>query len=352
MFFIHDTSCISPQETFFSDKIFHAELNELNQPEGNKFNAAEPAYESIPAGMLRRMGRSVRLGIGAAMPLLQKSGIAPDGFIIGTSMGGMEDCVKFLNQIIEYNEGKLTPTNFVQSTPNAVAGQLGLLTKNKGYNITHVHRGLSFENAVIDAGMSLAENPANSYLLGAVEEISGYHYNIERLDGWYKEENCSIDEVYNCGTPGSIAGEGSSMFIVNNEPVHAKAKLRAIHIFHSDDEQLVASQLKNFLEKNLPAGEKPGLFLSGENGDMRHGHFYNSCEKIMGTSVSVARFKHLSGEHPTASAFAFWLACEIIKKKFLPQQISKHDAGSGLDSILIYNHYKGIQHSFMLLEKA
>ena len=100
--------------------------------------------------ILRRMGKAVRIGVGAALPLLDGSS-NPDGILIGSANGGMEDCIKFLNQVMEYDEGRLTPTNFVQSTPNAIAAQIGLATLNKGYNITHVHRGLAFENALLDA---------------------------------------------------------------------------------------------------------------------------------------------------------------------------------------------------------
>ncbi|RZM12149.1 MAG: hypothetical protein EOO88_45975 [Pedobacter sp.] len=124
------------------------------------------------------MGKAVRMGVGAAMPLLQHQE-AVDGIIIGTANGGMEDCIKFLNQVIDYDEGLLTPGNFVQSTPNAVAGQLGLMTKNQCYNITHVHRGLSFEMALIDAMMQVKENPGKQYLLGSVDEISDYNFNID-----------------------------------------------------------------------------------------------------------------------------------------------------------------------------
>ena len=186
MMFIHDTTCISPQQTFLPNTLAGIQPNELNQPVDHVLYAVEPAYENIPPGILRRMGRAVRFGVGAALPLLEDNKNAVDGIIIGTSMGGMQDCVKFLNQVIEYNEGTLTPTNFVQSTPNAIAGQLGLLNKNKGYNITHVHRGFSFENAMVDAAMLLEDHAGKRYLLGAVDEISSYNYNIERLDGWYK----------------------------------------------------------------------------------------------------------------------------------------------------------------------
>lgn len=352
MFFIHDTTCISAQQTFLKDTIFDAALSTFNVPSNNILFAVEPNYEGIPPGVLRRMGRALRLGIGAAMPLLQKIAKTPDGIVIGTSMGGMEDCIKFLNQVIEYNEGQLTPTNFVQSTPNAIAGQLGLLNKNKGYNITHVHRGFSFENAVIDIDMLLNENPGTNYLLGAVDEISNYNYNIERLDGWYKDEACSIEELYGSITKGSIAGEGSAMFHVDDDPANATAKLSAIHIFHTKDQLVVDEQLKQFLHNHLPENHSPDLLLSGESGDHRFLHFYNSCELIVGNNVTVARFKHVSGEHPTAVAFAFWMACEIFKYNMLPGHMFKKGQAKDYKRILIYNNFKGIQHSFMLLENC
>jgi hypothetical protein len=350
MFFIHETVCISPQPTFLQDKIFNAPLNELNHPVDNILYAIEPAYETIPPGVLRRMGRAVRLGIGAALPLVKQAIRTPGGIIIGTSMGGMEDCIKFLNQIIEYNEGTLTPTNFVQSTPNAIAGQLGLLSKNTGYNITHVHRGFSFENAVIDVDMLLKETPGNTYLMGAVDEISSYNYNIERLAGAYKNMPCSNEELYNVDSPGSIAGEGSAMFIVDDDPENAIAKLTAVQIFQTEDDLLVSAQLRQFLRDHLD-DKMPDLLLSGENGDNRVLHFYTSCEQICDNNIGIARFKHLSGEHPTASAFACWIACEIIKRNVLPEHMIKREAGREIKKILIYNNYKGIQHSFMLLER-
>ncbi len=80
------------------------------------------------------------------------------------------------------------PANFVQSTSNAAAAQIALVTKNHNYNITHVHRGLAFENALMDAVMLLKENPDAGYLLGCTDEISAYNYNIDRLAGWFRDE--------------------------------------------------------------------------------------------------------------------------------------------------------------------
>ena len=170
-----------------------------------------PLGELIPPAMYRRMGRAVRFASGTALPLLHTTKL--NGIVIGTAFGGLEDCIKFLNQITDYDEGRLTPTNFVQSTTNAIASQLAFFSANKGYNNTHVHRGLAFENAMFDVAMQLNENPDNYYLLGGVEEISAYQYNIESLAGSYKRELVSSADIYNSKTNGSIAGEGCAMFV-------------------------------------------------------------------------------------------------------------------------------------------
>ena len=345
MLYIHQTSCISPQQTF-EEK----DIDMLHESVNNKLHVIEPKYPGIPPGLLRRMGKAVRIGVGAALPLLQ--GLSPNGIIIGTSNGGMEDCIKFLNQIIEYDEGMLTPGNFVQSTTNAIAAQVGLLTANKKYNITHVHRGLAFENAVIDAAMLVKENPFSNYLLGAVDEISNYNFNIDYLAGWYKKESLSNKELYQSNSPASIAGEGAAMFIVGDNKTGALASLRAIYTMHTHDEKLVANQLKGFLEKNLPGNEKISLLISGENGDNRLTKYYTACENIFTDDITIARYKHICGEFPTAAAIATWLGCQLIQSPHLPAHfIKKGEPQKEYANILIYNNYKGAQHSFLLISK-
>lgn len=345
MFYIHHTSSISPQKTFAE-----IDIENVNAPVENKLLVVEPIYESIPLNILRRMGKAVRISVGAALPICPEN---TDGIVIGTANGGMEDCIKFLNQIIEYDEGMLTPTNFVQSTANAIAGQIGLLTSNKRYNCTHVHRGLAFENAVIDVDMLLKENPSNKYLLGGVDEISAYNYNIELLGNWYKKEKISGSNLYDLNSPGTIAGEGVAMFEVSNLQSNAVAKLQGIRILHSEDKNQVAEILQTFIQQNVNPGEKIDLLLSGENGDNRFLKYYEACENVAGKETSVARFKHIFGEYPTVSALSVWLGCFILREQSIPDHFLKYpSAKKGFSKILIYNNYKGIQHSFILLSKA
>jgi 3-oxoacyl-(acyl-carrier-protein) synthase len=344
MLFIHETDCISPQHTFPD-----SDIETLIESQNNKLYATEPVYQGIPAGLLRRMGKAVKMGMGAALSLISDQKPV-DGIIIGSAQGGMEDCIKFLNQIIDYDEGLLAPANFVQSTANAIAAQLGLLTRNKCYNMTHVHRGLAFENAMLDAEMMVSEDPAKSYLLGGVDEISSYNYHIDYLDGWYKKEPISNKNLYDSNSNGSIAGEGAAMFLVSGVKEAALASIDAVEMVHSTDPSNVNEKLRSLLEKQKINDQDIDLMISGENGDGRMKKFSEAIEPTLMQVPKVCRYKHMSGEYPTASAFAMWLTCQILQGKEMPHHMVKRDRGQReIRRILMYNNFKGVQHSFILL---
>ena len=347
MFYINQTSCISPQEFILFD-----DNHILRKATGGKLFALEPNYKNIPSAQLRRMGKAVRFGVGAALPLLQQ-GNDVNGIIIGTANGGMEDCMKFLKQIIEFDEDSLTPGNFVQGVPNAVASQLGLLSHNLGYNITIVHRGLAFENSIIDALMLLNEHPLNTYLLGAVDEISDFNYKIELLNGNYKQQSNEGTDFYESGSQGSLAGEGASMFFVSNKKDAAIAKLEFVETIHSSDEEEILNWVEGRLGSHLIEMDKIDLLLTGENGDNRVLKYYTAIESIFNNKISIARYKHLCGEYATASAYAVWLICELFKNSKVPLHIMKVGTPpQKIEKVLLYTNYLGEQHSLMLFSKV
>jgi hypothetical protein len=349
MLYIHRTTCISPQQTFPETDV---DLSFLHGSEDNKLKAREPSYEGIPPGQLRRMGKTVRLGIGAALPLLREAARPPNGILIGTANAGMEESIQFMKEIIDHEEGILSPGAFVRSTPNTIAAQLSLLSHNKAYNITHVHAGLAFENALTDAMMLVREHPASTLLVGAADEIGTHNYNIDRLQGWFKTEPVSSKDLYTVDTPGSLAGEGATMFLVSDQKENAIAGLEGLAMLHSEDPVVAGKRLRSFLDQHLPAGEKIDLLLSGENGDNRSQPFFTTCENVLGkiSDCPIARFKHMCGEYPTASAFALWLACQILGNHPLPSHmLKKPSPKTECRRVLIYNNHKGLQHSFMLV---
>ena len=140
------------------------------------------------------------------------------------------------------------------------------------------------------------------------------------------------------------------MFIVNSLPDSAIAKVNDINTIHSTDKQLVEKQLELFLLKNLAKGETIDLFLSGENGDSRTLPFYTICESLLADDTSIVRYKHITGDYATVSALGLWYACQFIKSQQVPvQMFKKKTAKPPYRNILLYNNFKGLQHSFILV---
>jgi len=344
MFYIHTSSCISAQKAFIDPT-----ETTLTESVDNKLYALDIHYDMIPPNVLRRLGKAVKMGIATGIQVVSNKPV--DGIVIGTANGGLEDCIKFLNQIIEFEEGRLTPTNFVQSTTNAIAGQISIMTANKGYNITHVHRELAFENALIDVEMLLQENPANNYLVGGVDEISEYNHTINTLAGYYKQEAISNKEVLESASQGSIAGEGAAMFVVNNTKEHAKAVVQAIKTIHSTDIHTIKKIAKDFLKEHLPAAESIDLVLLGQNGDSRLNSYYESFFNTLPANTHIGYYKHLTGEFSTATAIALWLATNLFSSNRL-NELMKISTSHTPTNILLYNTSKGNQHSLILISKV
>ncbi|MGD0711903.1 MAG: beta-ketoacyl synthase chain length factor [Bacteroidales bacterium] len=343
--FIKDLSCISPQYSYDLG-IFE---NKIKNNTGNKFIAIEPDYSNlIPSNLLRRMGKATRMGIGTGQQLLKKSHKV-EGIIIGTATGGLEDSMKFINQIELFQEGSLTPTNFIQSTPNSVAGLLSIMNDNSGYNATHVHNGLAFENALLDTKLHLEENEISSILTGNVDEISDWNFNIEYLAGYFKEETVSTESLLSSNTKGTVCGEGSSMFIIDSSPANALCQIKDLAQFCNPTESEIIKNIKTFLNRNNLKQSDIQALVFGLNGDTRTDYWYNNVYNELFKDQGIFTFKNLVGEYPTASAFAVFLSTYIIRGYTQPDNVILKAPSKEIKNILIYNHYKGLQHSLILL---
>jgi len=344
--YIHATACISPQPTFNGD--FFSTGAVINS--GTHYMALEPDYMgSIPLGQVRRMGRSVRMATGAAMPLLQQFQV--DGIILGTTDGGMGDCHRFLDQIMEYAEGTLTPTNFVQGAPGAPAGGLALMTRNSGYNNTHSNKGLSFENALIDAQLLLHEGVVRQLLVGCVEEISDAQFNIERVAGYVKESAGPAADLLGSRTPGTVNGEGAAMFILNAEPTGAYARVKDVATYSGDSMADLSLLIKEFITRNGLETTDVDVLLSGLNGDVRTDGLYEAGSQAM-PDASVIPYKTLFGESPSASGFACWYAAQAIAGHRAPIGPITPAWPDPLRHVLVHNHFQGHQHGLILLSSV
>ncbi len=229
--FIKATANISPQNTFGTTLPFGKPVEYFT----NRLACIEPDYKNyIDAKQIRRMSRIIRMGVAAAIECLQQANLQqPDAITTGTAFGCLEDTGNFISRMVEFNETLLSPTSFIQSTHNTIGAQIGLMLKCNNYNNAFVHKGFSFESALLDGVMLLKENDAQNVLVGAIDEITNLSFEIINRFGFYKNENISNLSLYNSKSKGTIAGEGASFFLLDNMPsANDYAKLIGLHTFY------------------------------------------------------------------------------------------------------------------------
>lgn len=348
--YIRATGNISPQKTFGHKPLAEAPVVYT----GNRLAAIEPDYkEFIDPKQIRRMSRIIRMGVASAMECLQEANIkVPDAIVTGTAYGCLEDTNSFLSKMVEFNEELLTPTSFIQSTHNTIGAQIGLLLQCNNYNNAFVHRGFSFESALLDGMMLLKENEAQNVLVGAIDEITNTSHTILNRLGLYKQGEVSNLDIYKTKTKGTIAGEGASFFMLANEPSATDyARLDALHTFYKPEGIAeIEQQINSFLEDQHISIKDINLIITGKNGDAGTDEVYESLSKSVFTDKETINYKHLCGEYPTAAAFAFWLAANILKPGKVPAIFkNKNLSETTIKKILVYNQYQGIHHSLSLL---
>ncbi|UOK42944.1 MULTISPECIES: beta-ketoacyl synthase N-terminal-like domain-containing protein [Flavobacterium] len=349
--YINGTGCISNQNTFETEFLSEVTINTTE----NVIYANQPSYkEFISPGASRRMAKGVKMGIAASSKALKEANVEiPEAIIIGTGMGCVEDSEKFLKSILDNKEEFLTPTSFIQSTHNTVGGQIALGLQCKGYNFTYVNGAVSFETALMDAKMQIENNEAESILVGGIDETGAYTLSLHKLINLVKSEEDKPYSVLNSDSKGIVHSEGAGFFVLENEKKESSyASVEAVSLQSSLDAEEVSDFIANFLEtNNLKISDIDAVVL-GNNGDIEFDNYYDVSNSLFEKTPQVY-YKHLSGEYNTASAFGFWTAANIIKNQSIPETVSMNALKSETyNTLLLYNQYRGKDHSLILLKKC
>lgn len=271
-------------------------------------------YKEIIAdpALRRRMSRIVKMGVACGLKCIE--GLAPesiDAIITATGFGCLADTEKFIESIVANSERLLNPTPFIQSTFNTIGGQIALLRGIHSYNVTYVHRGLSFESALIDAAMQVAEGKKN-VLLGAIDEITASSADIQRRLGMTREYEL---------------GEGANFFVLN--AAASGNKSAAVLDINTRSGRLTDDKL---IEWIIEMTERNGIEIS----DLCivancNAATANNIEKRLPLKNKTLQFK--TCDYPTLSARAMDFA------------INKSTA----NNTLIISDYQHINHSLILL---
>lgn len=349
--YINSAACISVQDTL--NENFSEHLKPENSTQVLK--AIEPNYkEFIPPAMIRRMSKTVKMSSVASTLALKEAGIEkPDSIIVGTGMGCSQDSEKFLKNVLENNEEFLTPTFFIQSTHNTVAGQIALGLQCHGYNFTYVNTSSALEFSLLDAKLQILDGEAENVLVGSTDEKTDRIMELYQLSNTIKKEENLPSDYLNSKTEGVIWGEGSSFFVLGKEKTeNSYGQLKDIQITNKLESDETEKFIREFLVKNNLKNEEIDAVILGYSGDSKSDIYYKHASEIFQNS-SLLYYKHLSGEFNTASGFSMFIACQILKNQEIPKVMMINDIKKDeIKNVLLYNHLKGDDHSLILLEKA
>ena len=349
--YINSAACISAQDTLNED--FFRNLKPENSVQVLK--AIEPVYkEFIPPAMIRRMSKTVKMSSVASQYALKEAGIEnPDAIITGTGMGCSQDSEKFLKNVLDNHEEFLTPTYFIQSTHNTVAGQIALGLQCHAYNFTYVNSSSSLEFSFLDGKLQINDGEAENVLVGSTDEQTERVMELYKLNKTIKiEENLPVDFL-NSKTEGVIWGEGASFFVLGKDKTeNSYAQLTDIQITNKLDLEETQQFIEDFLAKNNLTNKDIDAVILGFSGDVKSDVYYKNAMDLFENSA-LLYYKHLSGEFNTASGFSTFMACHILKNQEIPEVMLINDLKQEeIKNILLYNHLGGNDHSLVLLGKA
>ena len=351
--YINGIGCISAQRSFEKDFL----TDPIQYTEENILKVVKPNYKDfISPAAVRRMSSGVKNGIVASTMAMKEADVENPGAIItGTGMGCMQDSEKFLNNLINHDEEYLTPTSFIQSTHNTVGGQVALGLKCKAYNFTYVNTGVSFESALLDGLMQIENQEGENILVGGIDELADHTSKLYKLIEHTKSDQDAPYVILNKRSKGSISGEGATFFILDkNKTANSYCRLTDVKFVNNLENADLESFTANFLKSNDLSVEDIDALILGNNGDIDFDHFYDEMEPLF-PNASVVYYKHLFGEFMTSSSIAVSLGSNILKSQSIPSALLKNKNSqpkSEIKNLLIYNQYRGKDHSLTLLKNV
>jgi 3-oxoacyl-[acyl-carrier-protein] synthase II len=174
-------------------------------------------------GMLKKIRRADKLSkmsVVAAAAAVSDSEI-PDlsgsrvGIILSTAFGAHVTTFEFLDGIIDYGEGNVSPTSFSNSVHNAAVSYISTSLDIKGPTLTVTRFRFSFQSA-LELGKSWLEQGSCDYLLlGAVDQYGDVLGYVSE-----KKLNSAPEggiKPFSFGQGGHIPGEAAVFFLIGKE---------------------------------------------------------------------------------------------------------------------------------------
>ncbi|MDR2041628.1 MAG: beta-ketoacyl synthase chain length factor [Tannerella sp.] len=346
--YIQSASQISAQrplcDAWFETPIYH---------ETNRVSAIDPDFTSrLSPLQSRRMCRLLKRVIVTAHATLQDAGLEmPDAIISGTGLGCIDNTEKFLHSILKNGEQYLQPTYFMQSTHNIISSLIAIDLKCHGYNNTYVHRGVSFEHALLDALLQFRRQRIRTALVGGYDEMTDYYYLfLRRLGEWNFTYAPAVSPKQKC-----FSGEVAVSLLLSdacNE--RSLCEINGVELLFRPSAADLRRALDTLLAQAGCSPEDLDAVMTGVANHPQNDPVYEAAAAGLFAGRPLAQYKHLFGQSFSSSALGLYAAAVCLSKRRIPAHLmtGRETGLDGVRRILFYNHYHHTSHSLTLLSRC
>jgi len=263
----------------------------------------------FPTREVRRLKRLPRLALALAMEAFESSRLSqtPSSIFFGTSWGPLSETYNFLTKLYESNEQFTSPAEFVGSVHNAPAGQVAMMLKATGANITTTGGDYSFEQALLAASLIVRDSDDIVLVMGADE----HHPVLSPLF----DKSVQIS---------SNPSDGGGALVMRKTGKRSGLRIALSFFENSQNNPSVVQSLVNHLGESDEIRSKYGAVFAGMPAEGRA-----NCEKQVSELISAADFncpvidfRRFTGEFGSATAAAAALAVRLVQDGKIPGTLS------------------------------
>ncbi|MDR3194793.1 MAG: beta-ketoacyl synthase chain length factor [Tannerella sp.] len=346
--YIQSASQISAQsplsDAWFDAPVWH---------EGKRIASRDPNFAaSLSPVQSRRMCSLLKRVIVTSRATLKAAGVEmPDAIISGTGLGCIDNTEKFLHSMLENGEQYLQPTYFMQSTHNIISSLIAIDLKCHGYNNTFVHRGVSFEHALLDALFQFRQRRIRTALVGGYDELTDdYYIFLGRLGLWDFTYRAATSPKQKC-----FAGETAvSLLLGAEQNERSLCEINGVEIMYRPSETQLRQTLDALLAQAGCSLRDVDAVMVGIDNNRSNDSVYEDAAARLFAGLPVAQYKHLFGQSFTSSATGIYAAVTCLRHQRIPgHMMADREEGLGHAArILFYNHYDNKSHTLTLLSRC
>jgi 3-oxoacyl-(acyl-carrier-protein) synthase len=224
--------------------------------------------------------------------------------------------------------------------------------KCRGYNSTYVHKGVSFENALLDACLQFAEGRIRTALVGGYDEMTPcYQLLLSRIGYWRAHSEGALlrrgEEAF--------AGETSVSLMLSDEKSEKTiCQIGGVNLLYQPDENDLRLALNELLSSNHLTINDIDAVVIGVSGNKTNDEAYHRNVPALFADKPMAGYKHIFGESYTAAALGMYVAATCLQKQRIPGHLlldGRYEI-TNVKTLLLYNHWEDKNHSFILLHSA